>query len=347
MRYVPALAGFFLIAAPAAAQMYPGQDVTVNPGAAGTQVLLYPGGQFARILPPLRQPGATDAPIRLHLPTRHHHRDLTQDHQIAQDHHTAPQAPPPTIVPRRQAKASPQAAAPVAASPVASLPPLTDFGDFMVERPTAPTSAKPKPEPAPRRVVQHAVPPPQRTASSDAPVVQRMAPIEPPPVRHTTPVETPQSVTPVEPPVQHTAPAETPPQRVASVAPPPVRTPPPARLSTRATTPEIPSGNKRGVILFAPNADDPTVAAMQTVKSLAGELSTALSNGTSRVQLLAYGGPHGDKSSDTRRLSLKRALIVRQVLIDQGVPAERIDVRAMGGTDDSGPLDRVDVFVKS
>jgi hypothetical protein len=34
------------------------------------------------------------------------------------------------------------------------------------------------------------------------------------------------------------------------------------------------------------------------------------------------------------------------LLIDDGVPSERIDVRAMGGAID-GALDRVDVFVRS
>ena len=63
--------------------------------------------------------------------------------------------------------------------------------------------------------------------------------------------------------------------------------------------------------------------------------------------LLAYGGNRGDKGSDARRLSLKRALAIRQVLIDNGVSADRIDVRAMGGVDDTGPADRVDVFVKA
>jgi hypothetical protein len=38
---------------------------------------------------------------------------------------------------------------------------------------------------------------------------------------------------------------------------------------------------------------------------------------------------------------------VRQLLIDDGVPSARIDVRAMGGSDDSGPADRVDVFVRA
>jgi outer membrane protein OmpA-like peptidoglycan-associated protein len=126
-----------------------------------------------------------------------------------------------------------------------------------------------------------------------------------------------------------------------------MRTLKPARSSTPTSNLEADNGNKRSTILFAPNASDPSVSALQSVKSLAGDLSASLGDGNSRVQLLAYGGERGDKSSDSRRLSLKRALIVRQILIDSGVPSERIDVRAMGGVDDSGPLDRVDVFLKS
>ena len=64
---------------------------------------------------------------------------------------------------------------------------------------------------------------------------------------------------------------------------------------------------------------------------------------------IAYGGAPGDKSSDARRISLKRALAVREALIVDGVPADRIDVRALGGVsaDDSGATDRVDIFVKA
>lgn len=83
------------------------------------------------------------------------------------------------------------------------------------------------------------------------------------------------------------------------------------------------------------------------MKLLAGDLNAALEAGAARVQLEAYGGTPGDKSSDARRLSLKRALAVRQLLIDDGVPSARIDVRAMGGVDDKGPVDRVDVFVRA
>ena len=54
-----------------------------------------------------------------------------------------------------------------------------------------------------------------------------------------------------------------------------------------------------------------------------------------------------DREPDARRLSLKRAVSIRQVLIDDGVSADRIDVRAMGGVDDTGPADRVDVYIKA
>jgi outer membrane protein OmpA-like peptidoglycan-associated protein len=104
---------------------------------------------------------------------------------------------------------------------------------------------------------------------------------------------------------------------------------------------------KHGAVLFGKGAADPSPAQFQGVKLLAGDLSSALESGASRVQLEAYGGAPGDKSSDARRLALKRALAVRQLLIDDGVPSNRIDVRAMGGVDDKGPSDRVDVFVRA
>ncbi|HEY1613674.1 MAG TPA: OmpA family protein [Rhizomicrobium sp.] len=104
---------------------------------------------------------------------------------------------------------------------------------------------------------------------------------------------------------------------------------------------------KRGAVMFEKGMSDPSPEQYRGVKLLAGDLSAALEAGASRVQLEAYGGAPGDKSSDARRLSLKRALAVRQLLIDNGVPSARIDVRAMGGIDDKGPADRVDVFVRA
>lgn len=104
---------------------------------------------------------------------------------------------------------------------------------------------------------------------------------------------------------------------------------------------------KHGAVLFEKGVSEPSAAQFNGVKVLAGDLTAALESGASRVELEAYGGTPGDKSMDARRLSLKRALAVRQLLIDDGVPSSRIDVRAMGGTDDRGPADRVDVFVRA
>src|ERR1051326_7398240 len=46
-----AAAACALLAGPAAAQMYPGDNVTVNPNV-GTRVLLYPDGKHIRVVPP-------------------------------------------------------------------------------------------------------------------------------------------------------------------------------------------------------------------------------------------------------------------------------------------------------
>ena len=105
--------------------------------------------------------------------------------------------------------------------------------------------------------------------------------------------------------------------------------------------------NKRSVILFAKDAPDPAKAALGAIKFLANDLNAAMAGPNARVELQAFGGAKGDKGSDARRLSLKRALAIRQVLIDDGVSPDRIDVRAMGGVDDTGPADRVDVYVKA
>jgi outer membrane protein OmpA-like peptidoglycan-associated protein len=129
--------------------------------------------------------------------------------------------------------------------------------------------------------------------------------------------------------------------KMASNAPPPVKTAP----AGPATGNE--SLTKRSVILFAKDAPDPAKQALGALKFLAGDLNAAMSTPNARVELQAFGGAKGDKGSDARRLSLKRALAIRQVLIEDGVSADRIDVRAMGGVEDTGPTDRVDVYVKA
>ncbi|HEX4532652.1 MAG TPA: OmpA family protein [Rhizomicrobium sp.] len=135
---------------------------------------------------------------------------------------------------------------------------------------------------------------------------------------------------------------------LASAAPAPrTTTPVPSRVVAAPNDAEHAGLTRRSQIVFPTGSTDPAPSEMEGIKGLAAALNSALKAGAQRVQLEAYGGPHGDKSSDSRRLSLKRALSIRQTLIDDGVPAEKIDVRAMGGVDDRGPADRVDVYLRA
>jgi outer membrane protein OmpA-like peptidoglycan-associated protein len=135
-----------------------------------------------------------------------------------------------------------------------------------------------------------------------------------------------------------TTPASPPPKKVATATPAPATTPSAADTAGMS---------RQSVIPFSAGSSTPAASDVNAIHGLAGKLTAALTAGASRVQLQAYGGPRGDKSSDSRRISLKRALVIRELLIEDGVPSEKIDVRAMGGADDSGALDRVDIFLRS
>jgi outer membrane protein OmpA-like peptidoglycan-associated protein len=252
-----------------------GLEVQVNPvSATGREMLLYPGGQYMRVVPVLREPGDTGAPIRLHMPTTRRAR-------------VASAAPPAT--PRAEAPAR-------------------------VERPAPPprvASAAPKPAPKPpeRSAPPPSAPPPPATYEGGPGAASLFGSL------------------------------------------PTVSATPNTKLASAAPPKEAPAGTeglaKQGQIFFAHDADTPAESSLDSIRLLAGQLNNALTRSQSRVELMAYGGPKGDKGSDARRLSLKRALAIRQSLIDSGVSSARIDVHAQGGVDDTGPMDRVDVFIRS
>ena len=103
---------------------------------------------------------------------------------------------------------------------------------------------------------------------------------------------------------------------------------------------------KQGEVLFASGATDLVADSASSLKTMAASLNATLdAQASAGVEIDAYGGPPGDKSSGARRLSLRRAIAVRQMLIDGGIPSERIIVRALGGIDDQGNADRVDVYL--
>ena len=295
-------------------------DVTVNPiarGASGT--LLYPGGQYMRVVHPLLQPGEArkdTGAIQLHMPTK----------QSAAARKTEAAAETPAPKPLRQARVEPKP-----------------------EPKPAPPPREAKAAPAPKAVSKpvresRAEPPRQSSGNAVTTVPSNSQPA------YNPGFGTDQGAAGLNfgasapsPPVAAPPPKPQPaPKQVARANPPPASAAP--QPSAEVPTPGL---TKRSVILFAPQAADPAQSALGAIKFLAGDLSAAMTSASARVQIQAYGGNRGDKSSDARRLSLKRALAIRQVLIDDGVPAERIDVRAMGGADDSGPADRVDVYVKT
>ncbi len=63
------------------------------------------------------------------------------------------------------------------------------------------------------------------------------------------------------------------------------------------------------------------------------------------LQLLAYAAAAND-ASQARRLSLQRAIALRNYLVDHGVPATRIEIHALGNRSDGGEAsDRVDLTI--
>jgi len=310
-------AGLTLAAAgPAVAQIQP--DVTVNPNASGTQVLLYPGGHYGRVVRPLLQPGERDpnAPIVLHMPRKHRH--------IAQA------KPKPKV--ETAAAAPPQEPAPQATVPASALP-KESAASLLMDEPVKQAPAKPKP--APQKQLAAIKPPPKPAAASkQAPPKQIVAAKQPPPKKSAA--SSSQDVSAFVLSGDQSQPAAAP-----AAAPQPAPAPPPRVASLEPGGTEL---SRRSSILFSPGAEEPPVTALDSVKAMTASLTAALWSGTAHVQLEAFGGKPGDKSSDARRLSLKRALIVRQLLIDDGIPSERIVVRAMGGASDGAP-DRVDIFV--
>ena len=262
-----------LLALPAAAQMYPGEDVVVNPAA-------IPNG-----------PGYGQD-YTVHKPHRHHH------------HVVKPQV------------ASTDTVAATPAEMTTTPAPATDTAST----PAADAPTPPAPPPTKSRHSRHSA----AAAATPAGDTQSSAlgfsfgddePPAPPPAANT---------------------------RTASNDSAPAQTAKPAKpdASTAGMA-------KRGAILFEHNSTDPQPSQMDGIKLLAGDLNSALEAGATQIQLMAFGGAPGDKGSDAKRISLRRALAIRQLLIDNGVPSNKIITKAMGGATDNGEPDRVDIYVRA
>lgn len=125
-------------------------------------------------------------------------------------------------------------------------------------------------------------------------------------------------------------------------------------ISTQAApvTPAAPTAPVAGqlppaqtAILRVPFAEGESVLSEQALSDL-NAFAYSFKERGGRVALKGYAGAPGDSSSNMRRLSLKRVLAVRDALLAHGISADRFDVRALGGAQDSGKQNRVDI-VKS
>lgn len=96
-------------------------------------------------------------------------------------------------------------------------------------------------------------------------------------------------------------------------------------------------------ISFSSGSDQLDKDAVEIVEKLTAIM---VSNGHARITLVAYAGTDGKVSPrDARRISLNRALAIRDFMTSKGVSSGRVDVRPMGANVPSGDMDRVDVKV--
>ena len=316
--------------------------------------LLLGGSALAQGTPGQFTPDA-NAPIQLHMPV-----------------HLHPLAKPKPAAKKRTRKAAPVAdvasapppatdAAPVSSS--AAAPVISRAQTRATPSRPATTDTSYAPSRAERRkAVQDVLNAPGSTSSSSEAVGDVSAPDAAIPFSFDTDASPPPRAQNAKPP-QHppgiaekgkTAPPPSPAKPKPGAAAPQPRTDlaaltPPAQQTQAA---EKPKGDphagltKQGEILFDGSGTDPQADGASALKASTEKLNAALDKGAANVEVEAYAGSPGDKSSEARRLSLRRALAVRQLLIDGGIPANRIVVKAEGGADDQGKPQRVDVYLR-
>lgn len=94
--------------------------------------------------------------------------------------------------------------------------------------------------------------------------------------------------------------------------------------------------------MFGATQTDLTADGAEVIKQL---VSGSPQNDSTTFNVVAYAAPTPEDPSSARRLSLSRALAVRNALMADGIPSSRIYVRALGGQTTDGPADRADVSV--
>lgn len=95
-------------------------------------------------------------------------------------------------------------------------------------------------------------------------------------------------------------------------------------------------------IVFGPEETELPPTAESALVPLAAQMAA---DESLRLRLMAYAEADDESPSNVRRTSLRRAIAVREFLIDQGIRSTRIEVRALGDQSEGGNPDRVDAIV--
>lgn len=134
----------------------------------------------------------------------------------------------------------------------------------------------------------------------------------------------------------------------APVLPPPIvvptrPAPPPPPVPVKADAPGQVIKQKDGVrITFGADGSDLNPQTDAAIRAIAHDGSPSAAT---TFTVTAHAAGNADDPSTPRRLSLDRALAVRSVLIAEGIPSQRIYVKALGASVPPGdaPADRVDI----
>jgi outer membrane protein OmpA-like peptidoglycan-associated protein len=171
-----------------------------------------------------------------------------------------------------------------------------------------------------------------------APTAERTAAQRPKPVV-TRPPAAPKALTPT-PPARSAQPTPTAPkamqEEAEAVAPAeaePAALVEPAKTHSQPEEFTIPYGTEN--VGIPERADD-------SLRILAARM---VKNTNLRVEVIAYASDSDESVSRSRRLSLERAINVRNMLLDSGVDSSHVNVRALGEKSDGGDPDRVVMIV--
>lgn len=95
-------------------------------------------------------------------------------------------------------------------------------------------------------------------------------------------------------------------------------------------------------VLFGAGRSEINPAVLAAVKAAVQTMPAGL-----QIIVTSFAPPQGEDTSGPRRLSLARALNLRNVLLGEGVASPRVIIRAMGGVhgaEGDGPIDRADLL---